>query len=310
VSREAHRDGDSRLDRLFETRSHNWEAVGLAAEVRRREARRARTRAAVLLPLVAAVIVAYVLRSRLFGDSADTLVRIVAVILVVALGWTIARDIGRAAAPRFYRRLDPATAGTVGFLIRLATIAVTLLVALEIAQVSPATLLAGGAFTAVIVGLAAQQTLGNLFAGLVLVSVRPFRVGERVRLQAGALAGQAEGVVSSLGLLYTTFAQGEDRIMIPNTAVLSAAVVPVREPESVDVRVRLSAGMRPTHVQEILDSRITTPIRDAAVVALEEIDDDGLLVRIRATPAVAADGARLADEVVEALMALTHEPPG
>jgi hypothetical protein len=84
----------------------------------------------------------------------------------------------------------------------------------------------------------------------------------------------------------------------------------VREPESVDVRVRLGAGMRPTHVQEILDSRITTPIRDAAVVLLEEIDDDGLLVRIRATPAVAADGARLADEVVEALMALTHEPPG
>ena len=40
-----------------------------------------------------------------------------------------------------------------------------------------------------IIGLAAQQTLGNLIAGMVLLSARPFRVGERVRLQAGGIAG-------------------------------------------------------------------------------------------------------------------------
>ena len=112
MSRQAHRDGDSRLERLLETRSHNWEAVGLAAEVRRREARRARTRAAVLLPLAAAVIVAYALRARLFGAAADTPVRIVAVIAVVTLGWAIARDLGRALAPRFYRPIVPAASAS------------------------------------------------------------------------------------------------------------------------------------------------------------------------------------------------------
>lgn len=39
---------------------------------------------------------------------------------------------------------------------------------------------------AVVVGLAAQQTLGDLIAGMVLIAARPFRVGDRVRLQAGA----------------------------------------------------------------------------------------------------------------------------
>ena len=57
---------------------------------------------------------------------------------------------------------------------------------------------------------------------MVLLSARPFRVGERIRLQAGALGGQVEGIVSSLGLLYTTLARGDDRIMIPNNVVLSA----------------------------------------------------------------------------------------
>jgi len=93
--------------------------------------------------------------------------------------------------------------------------------------VKPAGLIAGSAFTAILLGLAAQQTLGNLSARLVLVSPRPFRVGECIRLQAGALGGVPEGVVSSLGLMYT-LARGEDRITISNNGVPSAVVVPVR----------------------------------------------------------------------------------
>jgi len=94
---------------------------------------------------------------------------------------------------------------------------------------------------------------------------------QRVRLQAGAVGGTIEGVVSSLGLLYTTLARGEDRIQIPNNVVLSAAVVPLREPDSVDVRVRLRSGIRPSHVQKILDDQISTPTRNSAVVLGEEL---------------------------------------
>jgi small conductance mechanosensitive channel len=302
------RAGDARLQAMFETRTDAWRAVGLEAEIRQREVRRARVQALVLLPLLAAVIVAYALRDRLFGTGAETPVRIVAVVAIVVLGWAIARDVGRAAAPTLFRHMDPASAGTVGFLMRLVTLAVALLVALSIAQVSPTALVAGGAFTAVIVGLAAQQTLGNLFAGLVLVSARPFRVGQRVRLQAGALAGETEGVVSSLGLLYTTLARGEDRILLPNTLVLGAAIVPLKEPASVNVRVRLPSGLQPSRVQAILDEKITTPTRDPATVLLEEIDGDDVVVRIRATPERALEGAQLADEVVAALTTVDGGP--
>jgi small-conductance mechanosensitive channel len=159
----------------------------------------------------------------------------------------------------------------------------------------------------VVVGLAAQQTLGNLFAGMVLISARPFRVGERIRLQAGGVAGRLEGVVSSQGLLYTTLAQGDDRIMIPNTVVLAAAVVPLKEPDSVDVRIRLGAGVRPSQVQAILDEQIRTPTRNPATVLLEEIDADDVIVRVQATPDRADDGAKLADEIIAALTAVTGE---
>ena len=298
---------DLHLERMFETRSDAWERVGLAMDVSQRAVRRARREAALLVPLLVGVLVVYSYRTQLFGKGGDTPVRIATVLALMLLGWTIARDIGRAAGPTFFRRMDPGTAGTVGFLIRLVTIGITLIIALRIAGVHPGTLVAGSAFTAVILGLAAQQTLGNLIAGTVLLSARPFRVGERVRLQAGAVGGTVEGVVSSLGLLYTTLARGEDRIMIPNNVVLSAAVVPLREPESVDVKVRLQSGVRPTQVQAILDDQISTPTRATATVLLEEIDGDDVVVRVQATPERATDGARLADEVISALASVTQE---
>ncbi len=298
---------DLHLERMFETRTEAWEKVGLGATVSRRVVRRARREATVFALLLIGVIVVFSQRKHIFGSAADTPVRIATVIVVAILGWGIARALGRAAAPTFFRRMDPSTAGTVGFLIRLATLGITLLAALRIAEVRSNTLLAGSAFTAVIVGLAAQQTLGNLFAGLVLLSARPFRVGTRVRLQAGGVGGSVEGIVSSLGLLYTTLARGDDRVMVPNNVVLAAAVVPIREPDSVDVKVHLGGGVRMTQVQGILDEQVKTPTRRAAVVLLEELDGEDMVVRVQATPERADDGARLADEIIAALATFTGE---
>lgn len=295
------------MERMLQTRSHAWEEVGLARQLGQRAAKRARRQALVLLPLLVAVLVVYAKREELFGRDWDTAVRVFTVVALVILGWAFARDVGRAIAPDLFRRMDPGTAGTTGFVLRLATLAIFTVAALRIAGIRPETLAVGGAFTAVVFGLAAQQTLGNLIAGTVLLSARPFRVGERVRLQAGGLAGQVEGVVSSLGLLYTTFARGEDRIMVPNSVVLSAAVVPLREPAAVDLRARLRRGVKPTTVQAMLEDGISVPLRGRPDIGLEEIDGDEVIMRIQATPEHADDGARLADEVLTAMSSVTEE---
>ena len=301
------------LDRMFETRSEAWERAGLSINVSEQAVRKARRRAAVFVPLFVGVIVLHANYVQWFGlthkqaQSLHTPVTVVTVLVLLALGWEVARDVGKAAAPTFFRRMDPSTAGTVGFIVRLTTVLVTVIWALDIAGVSAGGLVAGTAFTAVIIGLAAQQTLGNVFAGMVLLSARPFRVGERIRLQAGATGGAIEGVVSSLGLLYTTISRGEERTMIPNNLVLSAVIIPLREPKAVDVKVTLSAGIRPSHVQAILDQQISTATRTEPRVVLEEIDGDQVVVRVQATPERAGDGAQLADEIIAALGTVTGE---
>jgi small-conductance mechanosensitive channel len=303
---------DLYLDRMFETRSDAWERAGLSVgESSMKVVKRAQREGAVLIALLIAVLVAYDHRKQILGahtaNQLQTWLQAATVVGLVGLGWALARDVGRAAGPTFMRRMDPATAGTVGFLIRLFTIAVAVLVALSIAGLSPKTVALGGAFTAVIFGLAAQQTLGNLIAGMVLLSARPFRVGERIRLQAGGVGGSVEGIVSSLGLLYTTLSAGYDRILVPNNVVLAAAVVPLKEPESVDVKVRLTSGVRPSQVQAILDNEITTATIHKPSVLLEELQGDELVVRVQATPEISDDGAKLADEIIGALASVTGE---
>jgi small conductance mechanosensitive channel len=303
---------DLYLDRMFETRSDAWERAGLSVGgASGKQVKSAQRQALVLIPLLIAVLVFYSHRRGILGPKTalelQTWLQAGTILALIGLGWALASVVGRAAAPTFMRRMDPATAGTVGFLMRLATILVASLLALSIAGVNGQSLAVGGAFTAVIFGLAAQQTLGNLIAGMVLLSARPFRVGERIRLQAGAVGGSVEGIVSSLGLLYTTLSAGYDRVMIPNNVVLAAAVVPLKEPDSVDVKVTLSSGVRPSQVQAILDNEIATPTIKKPAVLLEELVGDELVVRVQATPEIGDDGAKLADEIVAALASVTGE---
>lgn len=285
---------------LFETRSHSWHEVGLGEELEAGSNRRALGGLLVALALIVGTMLVYYRRQEWLPGYGDWVKAGTATILVivgsVAVHWLV-----RVVSPRLFRRLDPATAGTLGFLVRLFAMSIVVIVALRVAGIRASTLALGGTITAVVLGLAAQQSLGGIFAGVVLQSTRPFRVGERVRLVGGFLAGSLEGTVSSLGLFYTTLAQGADRIQVPNSVMINLAVVPLREPDKVDLRARFSGEASPQRIERLLLEAVDTPTRYAPSVALEEVDEDGVVLRIAATPLRPGDGSQLAEEVLEAL---------
>jgi small-conductance mechanosensitive channel len=85
--------------------------------------------------------------------------------------------------------------------------------------------LVGGAFATIIVTIAGQQALSNIFAGLVLLLSRPFQVGDVVLLRSGALGGQLEGTVTEIGITYLRLDTSSEGVMsLPNSQVLAAAV--------------------------------------------------------------------------------------
>ena len=76
----------------------------------------------------------------------------------------------------------------------------------------------------VIVGLAAQNTLGNLVAGISLLLYRPFKLGDR--LQVVAPTGVETGVVESLTLGYTLLRTDENRrVVVPNSLMASQTTI-------------------------------------------------------------------------------------
>lgn len=285
---------------LFETRSHAWHSLGLGDELAPRFSKRQFGGLLLALLVIAGTLVVYSHRQEI-APGYGRWIRAATVVILVVVGSAAVHWLVRGVSPRLYRRLDPATAGTTGFVVRLLAITAVVVLALRIAGVNAGTLAVGGAFTAVLLGLAAQQALGGIFAGIVLQSTRPFRVGERVRLVGGALAGSIEGTVTSLGLFYTTLSQGADRLQVPNNVLLSLVVVPLREPDKVDVRVRFPAQASPREIEERLLQAITVPTRYKPSVSLEELDGDDVVFRVNATPLRPEDGSQLADEVLDAL---------
>jgi small-conductance mechanosensitive channel len=129
-------------------------------------------------------------------------------------------------------RVSAARAGAAAAtLLRVATLLVgyliVLLVALDLFAIPVGHLLVGGAVTGVILGIAAQQTLGNIFAGIVLLFAQPYLPGERIQVRSGALGGVMQGTVTSVGLLYTTLATDDGVLNVPNSGLLAAAVGPL-----------------------------------------------------------------------------------
>ena len=132
--------------------------------------------------------------------------------------------------------LEPVIGTSHAAIVRYALVLIgavtTLLITLALLGIPIGQLLLGGALTSVFVGIAAQQSLSNVFAGIVLMLAHPFRVGDSIRMQAGALGGQISGTIVEIGITYVRLATVTGVISIPNSQVLNAVVGPLPDPST------------------------------------------------------------------------------
>jgi small-conductance mechanosensitive channel len=155
--------------------------------------------------------------------------------------------------------LEPKAGASHSAVVRYAILIIgafaTLVITLELFGVPIGQLVLGGALTSVFVGIAAQQALGNVFAGLVLLFARPFHVGDAIRLRAGALGGTLDGIVTDIGITYVRFDTDGSVMAIPNSQVLNAIVGPI-PPEP---PVPEEPGKEQAAPQVVTDTRSGTP---------------------------------------------------
>jgi len=120
---------------------------------------------------------------------------------------------------------------TAGAAVRLITTCVGYLIIicaeLGLLDVSVEHLLVGAGLAGVVLGIAAQQTLSNVFASIVLLLAKPFVLGDKIRIRSGAMGGVFDARVVGFSLTYVTVRTDDGILKIPNSVMLATAVGPV-----------------------------------------------------------------------------------
>jgi small-conductance mechanosensitive channel len=182
-------------------------------------------------------IAALIAGMNLGGVHRQDMYRYLAIGLTVAfviLGASAIRSASRDIQALSQTRVGPSAGSVLGYVATTVGYLVLVFGLLALLNVNPASLLVGGALIGAIVGLAAQQTLGNYFAGLVLLLARPYVPGERITIHNGGMGGEFTGTVVDAGVMYTVILTDVGEVKLPNSGVLASAIGPPTEEEAVE----------------------------------------------------------------------------
>ena len=206
---------------------------------------------------------------------------IVFIAIGMMLSWIVRRTLKTVIDHDPNERIDRMT---VSFIQHLGTFIMWIVLALIFSHVVPSlnkvttSLLAGVSIVSVVVGFAAQSTLGNLVSGISLVIYKPFRRGDRLQLTTPT--GVETGIVEDLSLGYTVLRTFDNRrIVLSNGTIANQIMINL---SSVDPRAMLSPTISIGYDSDIERAR-------AVVMELAQGHDD--VVEVVGCPVVNLGGS-------------------
>lgn len=117
--------------------------------------------------------------------------------------------------------------------------------------------LVGAGIVGIILGVAAQASLSNFFAGLYILLSKPFEVGQRINVVTSQYSGfgptyhhdfippKFTGTVDEIGFLYTKIINDENHIMtIPNSVFLQAMIINYQKNEYIKIKVMVEIPLK------------------------------------------------------------------
>jgi small conductance mechanosensitive channel len=180
---------------------------------------------------------------------------------------------------------------TISFLQQIGTALIWVIMLILYAHLIPVlrsmgtALLAGASVASVVIGLAAQSTLGNLVAGVSITIYRPFRLGDT--LQVAAPTGTEIGVVELISLGYTTLRAADGRLVVlPNSIAASQVTINLDttfSPGPIEITIRVSRDADLEAARQLALSVATEAVGPKAVHGcyLTKVDGSGATLQLR-----------------------------
>jgi small conductance mechanosensitive channel len=224
--------------------------------------------------------------------------------LIIVVAGAVAINIVGNAIIVYLRDRVKEKAYAVGNVVKVIGILAVLLFAISTSRLGAELALLGGAVTGLVLGLALQPVLGNLFAGIIILTTRFVEVGDTVRIVASQVPYQVaffpvykyfspdyvlpgyKGRVVEVGLIYTTLILDTGyELRIPNMVLLSSGVVDYTpkwsEKQVVLVRVELPLSVIDLDKLEEEIRKVLEGLNVVAVDYTEQSDKDFVIVRVK-----------------------------
>ena len=172
------------------------------------------------------------------GSKREPLITLLFAALAVAIGIALVRTLGEWVGSASTGYVGAGRSRTIGRLVSGSLYIFGAVVIASQAKLDLSGIALSGAATGVVVGIAAQASLANSIAGLVILFARPYRIGQYVTVRAAAFAGsEYSGEVADISLFFTTLLAGAQEIRVPNSSMIASVVV--LRPQALDVYVPL-----------------------------------------------------------------------
>lgn len=200
---------------------------------------------------------------------------------------------------------------TISFAQQIGTAAIWVMVLILYAHLIPelramgTALLAGASVASVVIGLAAQSTLGNLIAGVSITLYRPFRLGDTLLVTAPT--GTEVGTVELISLGYTTLRTADGRLVVlPNSLAASQVTINFREarttaPVAVAIRIGRQADADAARTLALRIGREVAGEGAAPGCFVTRIEAGTAVLELRVRPSQGADRDALRSQLLTAL---------
>jgi len=181
-----------------------------------------------------------------------------------------------------YETLDITLTTFLGMFAKYAIIALTLVVVLSQFGVQTTSLIAVLGAAGLAIGLALQGTLSNVASGLMILFLRPYKVGDYIE------AGGESGTVKLISLFSTELATGDNiQIFIPNAKLWGSAIRNYSFHSTRRVQIILGISydddidkaIKAVHAVIAKDDRIKS--KPAPLVAVVALADSSVNLRVR-----------------------------
>ncbi|HVA92869.1 MAG TPA: mechanosensitive ion channel domain-containing protein [Chloroflexota bacterium] len=202
------------------------------------------------------------------------------------LGIGIVRGISGLASREATSYLGAGRAGAVRVLLSVVLYVILAVAIASATQVDLSGIAVSGAVTGVVVGIAAQASLSNAVAGVVILFSRPFRTGQFVTVRSAAFAGsEYTGEVGEITLFYTKLFSGPQEIHVPNSAMMTSVVT--LRPQSLEVYIPVL--IPPDQWGRLSTSDLTRQLKSALPpnrnisVVVERVEGGQVQIAVRAS---------------------------